>query len=343
MYFETSLKTSRVDLSALSSPRRLSRNGNFFFPPQKDFLRKREMDGSDGTRKDTEDAQIEEVKCAIRALLFVTKLSPVGGRNSHGDGYRVTLRCPSCEEYGSCGKKQEPPVQVSSVHPTELACLQELLKRLQDRHVNCAEAVAKKAAADAASAATVDPDAPNVLQAMMQLQQAKSRAEAANKLALEAEKERDAAEKAVEELKRQLQPKRPRTDDDAGDAHEVLAEVENWDLRDHRQQATRVQNRRNVQLGSRQNQAQPRAGTDGFLHHKRLGLVGWIAYWCLGDSALAGDIIVALIKTLGLTELVSDALASRKHKEAETNAKIVDLFKEALFKEARLLVVSSLC
>ncbi len=30
------------------------------------------------------------------------------------------------------------------------------------------------------------------------------------------------------------------------------------------------------------------------------------------------------------TELVSDALASRKQKEAATNAKIVDLFKEAL-------------
>jgi hypothetical protein len=40
--------------------------------------------------------------------------------------------------------------------------LQELLKRLQDRHVDCAEAVAKKAAADAVSAATVNPDAPNV-------------------------------------------------------------------------------------------------------------------------------------------------------------------------------------
>ncbi len=39
---------------------------------------------------------------------------------------------------------------------------------------------------------------------------------------------------------------------------------------------------------------------------------------------------MALTKTLGLTELVSDALASRKQKEAETNAKIVDLFKEAL-------------
>ncbi len=63
-----------------------------------------------------------------------------------------------------------------------------MIKRLQDRHVNCAEAVAKKAAVDAVSDDTVDPDAPNVLQAMMQLQQAKSRAEAENKLALEAEK-----------------------------------------------------------------------------------------------------------------------------------------------------------
>ena len=76
----------------------------------------------------------------------------------------------------------------------------------------------------------------------MKLEQAKARAKTANKLALEAEKERDAAEKAVEDLKRQLQPKRARTDDDAGDAHEKLAEVDNWDLRDHRQQATRVQN-----------------------------------------------------------------------------------------------------
>jgi hypothetical protein len=39
---------------------------------------------------------------------------------------------------------------------------------------------------------------------------------------------------------------------------------------------------------------------------------------------------VVLINTLGLTELISDALASRKQKEVETNAKIVDLFKDAL-------------
>jgi hypothetical protein len=162
--------------------------------------------------------------------------------------------------------------------------LQELLKQLQDRHVDCAEAVAKKAA-DAASAATVNPDTPNVLQAMMKLEQAKARAKTANKVALKAEKERDAADKAVEELKRQLQPKRARTDDDAGDAHDLLAEFDNGDLSDHRREETRVQNRRNVQVGSRDNQQKPRTGKDGFLHHARLGLVGWISYWCFGDSA----------------------------------------------------------
>jgi hypothetical protein len=82
------------------------------------------MDGSDGTRKDTEDTttfvQIEEVNRTIRSMLFVTKLSSVGGRNSHGDGYRVTLRYSSSEEYGNCGKKQETPVQVSNVYPTDL-------------------------------------------------------------------------------------------------------------------------------------------------------------------------------------------------------------------------------
>jgi hypothetical protein len=54
--------------------------------------------------------------------------------------------------------------------------LQELLKRLQDRHVECAQPVAKKAAADAASAATVNPDTQNVRRAMMKLEQANARA-----------------------------------------------------------------------------------------------------------------------------------------------------------------------
>jgi hypothetical protein len=162
--------------------------------------------------------QIEEIKRVIRVLPFVTKLSPVRVHKGHGAGWGVSLRCSASEEYASCGKKQEPPVQVSNVHPTQLLFLQELMKRLQDRHVECAQSVAKKAAADV-SAATVSPDTPNVLQAMMQLRQGKSRTEPANKFVLETEKERDTSEKVVEELKRQLQPKRAHTDDDAGDAH----------------------------------------------------------------------------------------------------------------------------
>ena len=96
-----------------------------------------------------------------------------------GPGWQASLSCYGCQEYDSCPKKQEPAVRLSRVHTTELACLQELLKRLQDRHVECAQAVAKKAAADAVSAATVNPDTPNVLQAMMKLEQAKARAKTA--------------------------------------------------------------------------------------------------------------------------------------------------------------------
>ncbi len=81
----------------------------------------------------------------------------------------------------------------------------------------------------------------------------------------------------MEELKRQLQPKRARTDDDAGDAHDLLAEFDNCDLNDHRREGTHVQNRRTVQVGSHDNQQNPRTGKDGFLYHKRVGLVWWIS------------------------------------------------------------------
>ena len=52
---------------------------------------------------------------------------------------------------------------------------------------------------------------PNVLQAMMQLEQAKTRAKAANRLALDEEKEKDAAEQEVQRLQQVLQAKRART------------------------------------------------------------------------------------------------------------------------------------
>ncbi len=43
---------------------------------------------------------------------------------------------------------------------------------------------------------------------MMKLERANAHAKTANKVALEAEKKKDSAEKTVEGLKRQLQPKR---------------------------------------------------------------------------------------------------------------------------------------
>ena len=63
----------------------------------------------------------------------------------------------------------------------------------------------------------------------------------------------------------------------------------------------------------------------------RLGLVGWIAYWSLGNSALALKIVVALIRKLDMTDSVFEALTPiAMTREADTNAKIVMLMKAAL-------------
>ncbi len=166
-------------------------------------------------------------------------------------------------------------------------CLRALLARIQQDHGNdCVAAVQAWQAASSEAESTKRPvdeeaasrNANDVLMLRAQVKSLGERTVITNKAALEAEKARDELHNQIEHIEEQLHPKRARTHDDAGDAHEMLAEVENWDLRDHRKQATRVQNRRNVQVGSRQNQAKPRTGTDGFLHHTRLGLVGWIAY-----------------------------------------------------------------
>ena len=47
--------------------------------------------------------------------------------------------------------------------------------------------------------------------------------------------------------------------------------------------------------------------------------------WCNGDSVLAVDVVVVLINMLDLKDLVSVVLSGTNHKEAEPNAKIVDL------------------
>ncbi len=90
--------------------------------------------------------QIEEEERAIRAIPFVTTLSFVRAIKGKAEGWRVTLTCFACREYNSCEKKQEASVHISGERPTRLACLQELRKRLEEHHGNCAEALAKKAA-----------------------------------------------------------------------------------------------------------------------------------------------------------------------------------------------------
>ena len=84
---------------------------------------------------------------------------------TRGEGGSLRFRVMVAKSMTFVVRKRE--TSSSLRHPTELGSFQEMLKRLQDRHVECAQAVAKKAAADAASAATVSLDAQNVLQAMM--------------------------------------------------------------------------------------------------------------------------------------------------------------------------------
>jgi len=193
---------------------------------------------------------------------------------------------------------------MSTKFPTLRDCLRELGRLIQQDHgPTCVAAAqnlqaAEKDAVDASTKRSHDEGAASlnanqVLMLHSRLKIIQARAAQANKAALEAEKARDELHNQIQQIEEQLQPKRARTDDDAGDAHEILAEVDNWDLRDHRQQATRVQNRRDVQVGSRDNQQKPRTGKGGFLYHTRLGLVGWISYWCCGDTDLAVVILVA--------------------------------------------------
>ena len=92
---------------------------------------------------------------AIEELVFVTKLSFVPAHKDKAQGFRATLSCALCRWYDSCGKGQEQAVQLSRERTTLLACLQELRKRLEENHGNCAEALTKKAAADAQAAADV--------------------------------------------------------------------------------------------------------------------------------------------------------------------------------------------
>jgi hypothetical protein len=65
--------------------------------------------------------QIEEAKCAIRKLPFVTVLAPVRAVDDKGRGWQVSLSCSRCQEYDSCHKKEESAVRLSSTHAEAVA------------------------------------------------------------------------------------------------------------------------------------------------------------------------------------------------------------------------------
>ena len=167
--------------------------------------------------REIEDHPVVSSLCFIRAI----------GRDKAG--YRANLRC---------GCKQVGPVRMSSTRPTLQDCLRELGRLIQQDHgPTCVAAAQKLQAAekDAADASTkrshdegaASLNANQVLMLHSRLKIIQARAAQANKAALEAEKARDELHNQIQQIEEQLQPKRARTDDDAGDAHEILAEVDN--------------------------------------------------------------------------------------------------------------------
>ena len=138
------------------------------------------------------------------------------------------------------------------------------------------------------------------------------------------------AEQEVQKLQAQLHAKRARTEAQEEEEQDDI-EVGDWTLPKFKSEASRVQNRRNTKLGSRDTQPTYRSGGMGYLRHPRLGLIGWVAYWSRGHTDTAIKMIVQLIVQLDINERVQDALPSTTdRREAETNAKIVDLFVAAM-------------
>jgi hypothetical protein len=256
------------------------------------------------------------LKREIEDLPVVSSLSFHRAIGRDYTGYRANLRCPAASSHGGCTDggctvKQVGPIRMSGQCPTLLDCLRELKALImRDHGDNCVAAAQAWLAANHTDNMVIKPDA---MQTMMRPSAAKNRAKAAqdrakatNNDALQAEQEKDAAEKEVQELQRVLEPTRARKH--AASAHDDKncgsQSSDDWDLADYRRETTRIQNRRSTPLGSRGEVPTPQEGKTGQLEHSRLGLVGWIAYWSLGNCAPDVKIIVGLIHKLNLTESV---------------------------------------
>ncbi len=131
---------------------------------------------------------------------------------------------------------------IEQISYTVCDCLRELGQRIERDHGPTCVATSQKLQKDTADASTKRPadetavslNTNDVLMLHRRLKMIHQRAAEANKAALESEKERDELHNQIEQIEEQLHPKRAHTHIASGDAHEILAEVENWDLRDHR-------------------------------------------------------------------------------------------------------------
>ncbi len=111
--------------------------------------------------------------------------------------------------------KRVGPVRMSTKRPTQSDCLRVLGEQIrQDHGSDCVAAVQAWSSAAESTKRPVEEGA------------ASRNANDAKKAALEAEKARDELHNQIQQIEEKLHPKRARTHDDAGDAHEMLAEVE---------------------------------------------------------------------------------------------------------------------
>ena len=215
---------------------------------------------------DTEDptriAQMNDEMRVIESMVIVgvLKYTAAGGSPA---GFGVTLRCKSARDHGACGKKGVGPVRLNSTsRPTLLDCLKELRQKLEEEHGSrCLKAVNEHAEITKDNAPAASQNALRTLvdlsharqcleKATKEWKNVKERADKINKEALELQKLVEQAEAEVQMLQAQLHPKRARTEAQEEEEQDDI-EVGDWTLAKHRSEATRVQNLRNVKLGSR--------------------------------------------------------------------------------------------
>jgi len=245
-----------------------------------------------------------------------------------------------CGSTHPAGTMRQPPVSLNKKHiddpaavPSYLVAAERLISKIEKEHAACsAAAEVAKAAATRGSAdtgATTAEASVNPFAAMMELRSFEQRVEAAKKAEFEAARATKAAMEALDEKKAALYgraAKAARTEADEDDVR-----WERWTYHDWTYQERKAAERRGVELRADANVLPPRDGQHGFLHHPRRGGVGWVQDWARGSLHWAVFMILALIRHLNIVEKVRAGLPkSKAQREAETNAKIVDLLEQGL-------------